>query len=186
MVRKSFLYLRVIALSGLVSAALSLLLVPWLSDLVQMKARLSAISEPTLVGCSALLLLSLLTGRKRAQKFLKRYVNTWARLDAPPRSAVDYAFWVLLGCVLITEYRSGWVGELPLSVKWFSGGWALLFLLWIFISWGLDRKAEETAMVPNVESIYSEDPIQAPAEDRLQRAKFVELSTDVLPDPHRP
>jgi hypothetical protein len=91
--RKGLPYLLVVLQGLLLSTFLSLLSLPWLNNAIHMKARLKGASVYNLLACTALLLLALVAARKPTQRFIRRYINTWRKLDAPPRSLVDYASW---------------------------------------------------------------------------------------------
>lgn len=54
------------------------------------------------------------------------------------------------------------------------------------MAWRVGRKPGEAGQLSNVESIYSDDPIQTRAEDRLERARFVELMRVITDFEQRP
>jgi predicted KAP-like P-loop ATPase len=129
-----------------------------------------------LIAISAMILLLLILTSGRMKKLLHRCKNTY-NLEYPPSLyPLNIFLFILFFILLIIRFQNEYISVLNISLKFivFLSVNFILVITWFFSSFNWNPKKERKNMLNKDKFSLSEEAIEFPEQDLLDRKKFIE------------
>ena len=160
----------------LLSIFFAFLIFPALIQLDFIKFFSDNLATDTLIAISAMVLLLLILTTGKLKKLLQRCKNTY-NLEYPPSLyPLNIFLFLLIFIILIILFQNEYISVSNISIKIivFLSVNFILVITWFFSSFNWDPKKERKNMLNKDKFSLSEEAIEFPEQDLLDRKKFIE------------
>jgi len=130
----------------------------------------------TLMAITALVLFLLIFSRGRLKKILQRCINTYNLEDPPSLYLLNIFLFIFICTLLIILFQNEYISIPNISLKFivFSSINFILVIIWFFSSFDWNPKKARKNISNKDKFSLSEEAIQFPEQDLLDREKFIE------------
>jgi len=160
----------------LLSIFFAFLIFPALIQLDFIKNFSANLATDTLIAISAMVLLLLILTTGKLKKLLQRCKNTY-NLEYPPSLyPLNIFLFLLIFIILIILFQNEYISVSNISIKFivFLSVNFILVITWFFSSFNWNPKKERKNMLNKDKFSLSEEAIEFPEQDLLDRKKFIE------------